>query len=538
MKTHLPRPQGCSFDERKADRAVRFFSEYLNHTKGKLWARKPFVLYPWQEVHIREIFGRVNPDGRRTIRQVLILVPKKNGKGELCAGTALKLLLADDEPGAEVYTAAMAKRQAALIFDVAGQMVRLDRRLSRRANVIASTKRIAVMEGPCAGSFLSALSKEAGISEGLNAHGVFFDEIQEQPTTELWDILTVGSGGGRTEPLVFGIGTAGLPGESPVAEMLFEDAKQMLDGVLPPDPSFYPVVYSVPDKDPWDNEESWFASNPALHSYRHRVYGELPAFKNIDEMRKDFQYARRRPAQENSFRRRHLNQWTSQETRAIQMSDWDDCGQTVDYAALKDLPCYGGLDLSSTTDLTALVLDFPSGGLRFVLPYFWLPEARVPQHLSLWAQRGLISTTPGDAVDYEAVRQRVKELAQNFRIVEVAFDPWNAIDLANRLSADGLKMVPVRQGYNLSAAAKEVCEDLLLSRRLRHGGHPVLRWMAGCLTLKQDWAGNVKPVKPDRKKSKARIDGMVALIMAEDRAMRSPGTPERSAYVDVPVIVI
>lgn len=519
MRVRLERPSECRFDERKAERAVRFFREYLHHTKGR-WAGKPFIPYPFQEIDIREIYGRVDEKGYRVIRQVYKEEPKKSGKSEEAAGHALKLLCADDEHGAEIYGAAADRDQASIVFGVAQGMVQRHPELKRICKLVPSTKRLVVRED---GSFYRALSSDVAGKHGFNAHGVIFDEVHAQKDMRLWEVLTFGAGDSRTQPLVFAITTAGVPGESPVAEMLHEEAVQILRGIVPCPAWFYPVVYAAPEGAPWEDERTWYDCNPAMHSYKLADGTTLPPFLSIQAVREAFQKAKLRPVEQNSFRRLRLNQWVSQETRWIDLAAWDACRGAIDHRALRGMSCYAGLDLSTTTDITSLVLDFIGDGIHYVVPYFWLPEENVLDKCKPWARQGLISLSSGNVIDYDQIRRRINELASEFEIDELAYDPWNATQLALQLQNDGLKLAPVRQGFaSLSAPTKEL-ERLVLDRRIRHDGNPVLRWMADCMTVKQDAAGNIKPVKPDRLRSMKRIDGMVALIMAIDRAMRNEG---------------
>jgi phage terminase large subunit-like protein len=512
-KIRVDRPADCNFDERRADRVVQFFGDHLTHTKGQ-WAGRPFELRPWQEQDLREIFGRVNADGSRQIRQVYYEIPKKNGKSEVAAGVALALLLADDEPAAEVYGAAADKDQAGIIYQIAASMVRHSRTLSGVARPIDSTKRIVCQDWE---SYYRALSADVAGKHGYNTHGVIFDEVHAQRDMDLWSVLTMEAGAARLQPLVYAITTAGVPGESPVAEMLHEEADQILRGVVPCPPDFYPVIYAAPEDAPWDSEDVWRECNPA--------YGD---FLHAAGVRDACERAKRRAAEQNSFRRLRLNQWVQSEFRWIDLAAWDACATPVDVGAMAGLPCYAGLDLSSTTDIAALVLDIPDGNsVHNWLAYFWLPEDalttgthREREKYARWAKQGHLTITPGAVIDYSYIRQRIAELSQTLRIREIAYDPWNATETIQMLSDAGYAMVPIRQGFqSLSAPTKEL-ERLVLSRRIRHGGNPVLRWMADCVTTKSDPAGNIRPVKPDRGKSSKRIDGIVAGIMALDRATR------------------
>jgi phage terminase large subunit-like protein len=393
-------------------------------------------------------------------------------------------------------------------------MVRASPKLSGRSKVIDSNKRIVI---PQMGSFYRALSADVAGKHGFNVHGCIFDEVHAQIDRRLWEVLTFGAGDARLQPLTFAITTAGIPGESPVAEELHDYADQILRGVLPPDPTFYPVLYCAPENADWTEEEVWRSCNPALGD-----------FLNLESVRAACERAKRLPSEQNSFRRLLLNQWVKQETRFVDMAAWDCCSGLVDLRMLKELPCYAGLDLSTKLDVTALVLVFRDGNSIFhVLPFFWLPADNMdrPQQETAayrrWADQGLITLTEGNVVDFSAVRKKLMELRDqaDLDIQQVAFDPWNAQQLAQQLTEDGFQMIEVSQTYrHLSEPTKEL-QSAVVDGKLRHGGHPVLRWIADCMTVKQDVNGNVRPVKPERLKSSKRIDGMVALIMAMNRAM-------------------
>lgn len=525
-RVRLERPANCRFDERAADRAVRFFREELRHTKGR-WAGAPFNPTPEQELDIREIFGRVDDNGNRLIRQVFKEIPKKNGKSEEAAGVALKLLFADSEPGAEIYGAASDITQAGIVFGVAASMVRHNPKLLKRSRIWDSTKRIVV---PGSESYYRAVTSKVAGKHGFNSHGVIFDEVHAQPTMDLWDVLTFGAGAARSQPLTYAITTAGLIGESPVAEMLHDEADQILRGVIPCPDHLYVVMYAAEQGDDWTSEEVWRACNPFLQA----------GLIRIEDIRAEFDDARRRPEQQNTFRRLRLNQWVNQEVRAVDMAEWDDGAKPIDPVESKNLTWYAGIDLSTKRDITALCLvSRDDNGTFRILPWFWLPadnlRDRPNQEFTkyrTWADKGLLTLTEGNEVDYEAVRKRLRDLKEKagLKIHQVGFDPWNATHLAQELASDGFEMVEIRQGYRtLSEPTKELLAALG-ARRIQHGGHPVLRWMADCLSIRQDENGNVRPVKPDRLKSRKRIDGIVAMVMGMSRAMLAPPRYRRSVF--------
>lgn len=354
------------YDKAKADRAVRFI-ENLRHTKGK-WAGKRFWLLPWQEQIIRDVFGIVDERGNRQFRTAYVEIGKKNGKSELAAAVALYLLFADNEPSAEVYGAAADRQQASIVFDVANQMVQMTPALMKRCKIMAATKRIVNYSNA---GFYQVLSAEVGTKHGLNVSGLVLDEVHAQPNRKLYDVLTKGSGDAREQPLFFLITTAGTDKES-ICYELHMKALDLLAG-RKIDHTFYPVVYGLTDEDDWHDEANWYKANPSL--------GQTI---QIQRVRDAFQEALDNPAEENVFKQLRLNMWVSSLTRFIPEHIYDLGNQPIDMEALKGRDCYGGLDLSSTGDITAFVLMFPprtSEEKYIMLPFFWIPEDTIPQRV-------------------------------------------------------------------------------------------------------------------------------------------------------------
>lgn len=513
------------FDKAKADAAVKFYL-HLKHTKGQ-WYGVPFELLEWQDEIVRDLFGTVKENGFRQYDTAYIEIPKKQGKSELAAGIGLKLTCADEEWAAEVYGAAADRGQASIVFDVAVHMVDQWPALKKKCKLLLATKRIVYKP---TNSFYQVLSAEAYTKHGINAHGVIIDELHAQPNRELFDVLTHGSGDARRQPLFFFITTAGSDRES-ICWEVHEKARRILDKQIE-DKSFYPVIFGANQEDDWSDEKIWHKVNPSLGVTIH-----------IDKVRKAYKSAKENPAEENLFRRLRLNQWTSQETRYIPMDKWRACTGLVNEQKLKGKVCYASLDLSARSDFTtfvALFWEIRRNLLYYdVLPKFWLPEEagrlletkyNIP--ITRWKKEGLLKLTDGDVVDYRVVEHDIKAFCRGHDVQEIAFDPWNATMLTQNLDEEGIEMVEFRQGFaSMSPPTKEILA-LILDKKLNHGGNPVLHWMADCMTVKQDPAGNVKPVKPDRHKSGKRIDGIVALIMALGRAMVQPDL--RSCYDDRP----
>ena len=354
-----------AFDERKANRVVSFI-ECLRHTKGEFHGR-PFKLLPWQLKIVSDVFGTVREDKPdiRQYTQAYIEIAKKNGKSELGAALALNMLVNDDEWKAEVYSCASDRQQAGIVFDVAVDMVKQSPALRKRIKIIPSTKRMVFQP---TGSIYQVLSSEVATKHGLNVSACIFDELHTQPTRALYDVMTQGSGDARRQPLWIFLTTAGTDRNS-ICWEVHSKALDILEG-RKHDPRFYPVVFGLPDDADWQDEKNWYLANPSLD---YTI--------TIDKVRDAYRKALETPADENMFRQLRLNQWVKQSIRWMPMDKWDECAGSVNEAELAGRLCYAGLDLSSTTDLTTLVLVFPptvESEPYEVLPFFWLPEDTLP----------------------------------------------------------------------------------------------------------------------------------------------------------------
>ena len=507
------------YDKAKADRAVKFI-ENLCHTKGK-WAGKRFWLLPWQEQLIRDIFGIVKPDGYRQLRTAFVEICKKVGKSELAAAVALYLLYADNEPSAEVYGAAADRQQASIVFDVARQMVEMSPALLKRSKLMTATKRI-VNYGNS--GYYQVLSAEVGGKHGFSVSGLVFDEIHTQPNRQLYDVLTKGSSDARQNPLHFIITTAGTDRHS-IAYELHTKAVDILEGRRV-DPTFYPVVYGLKDDEDWEDEANWYKVNPSL-GYT----------VDIERLRDAYREAKQNPADEVTFKWLRLNMWVSSTVAWIPDAIFMKGNEEIDLATLEGRDCYGGLDLSSTGDITALVLMFPprdEDEKYILLPFFWVPEETIPQRVKaasvpydIWERQGYLLSTEGNVIHYDFIEKFINDLAEKYHIVEIAVDRWNATQMIQNLEGDGFTMVPFGQGFASMSGPTKDFYRLLMEGKIIHGGHPVLRWMAGNVVVDTDPAGNIKVTKA---KSKEKIDGIVAAIMALDRCIRNQTEPQGSVY--------
>ncbi len=514
------------FDEGKAKRTVDFIN-CLKHTKGK-WRGQPFELLPWQETVIRDVFGTVKENGYRQYNTAYVEIPKKNGKSELAAGVALYMTCGDNEWGAEVYGCASDRQQASIVFDVAVDMVEQCPALKKRIKPVMSVKRLVYKP---TNSFYQVLSAEAYTKHGLNVHAVIFDELHSQPNRELFDVMTKGSGDARTQPLFFLITTAGTDRHSVCFEQ-HQKAEDILQG-RKIDPTFYPVIYGASDDADWSSEDVWREANPSLG---HTI--------DIEKVRNAYLSAKDNPAEENIFRQLRLNQWVKQSTRWMQMEKWDACAFPVDEREVLGRECYGGLDLSSSIDITAFVLVFPPRNdteKYILLPYFWIPEENMIRRVrrdhvpyDVWEKQGFLQTTEGDVIHYGFIENFIDGLGKKFHIKEIAFDRWGAVQMVQNLEGLGFTVVPFGQGFkDMSPPTKRLME-LVLEKNIAHSGHPVLRWMMDNIFVRTDPAGNIKP---DKEKSTEKIDGAVATIMGLDRAIRNGGISMGSVYDERGILV-
>lgn len=497
------------------------FLERLTVPSG-FGAGTPLRVRPWQRGIIEGIYGPRDAHGRRRVRTALISLPRKNGKTQLAAGLALYHLLADGELNGQCIAAACDRNQAGLIYGAARAMIEADDELAALVTRIESTKRLV---HPASGSYFAAISADAARAHGLGPSFIVCDEVAQWPKRDLFDALST-STGGREQPLMIVISTQSADPHNVMSELV-DYGRKVNAGVID-DPTFAAFIYEAPlDADPWD-EATWHLANPALGDFR-----------SLDEMRTSAARARRIPAQEAAFRTFYLNQPVQADARFLSGVDWDACAGPVDIDALDGRPCWGGLDLGSTQDLTALVLVFPDDndpqGFD-VVPWFWTAadtlgdrgdRDRVPY--GLWRDQGYLEATPGRVIDKGHVVRTLGEVMARFDVRGVAYDRWRIEELKKGLSDAGID-VPLMawgQGFKDMSPAVDALETAVLSGRLRHGGHPVLRWNAANAALDTDPAGGRKLTK---QKSIGRIDGLVALAMALGLHARSDEASAISVY--------
>ena len=402
------------------------------------------------------------------------------------------------------------------MFDVAVDMVRFSPALSKRVKILESQKKITFLP---TNSTYQVLSADVANKHGFNTHGVIFDELHTQPNRKLYDVMTQGSGDARMQPLYFLITTAGTDTNS----ICYEIHQKALDieAGRKIDPTFYSVIYGADESEDWTDPKVWKKANPSLG-----------ITVGIDKVS-----ARQNPGEENSFRQLRLNQWVKQSIRWMPMEKWDACAFPVSEDDLEGRVCYGGLDLSSTTDITAFCLVFPplnEADKYSVLPYFWIPEDTLDLRVrrdhvpyDLWERQGFLQTTEGNVVHYGYIEKFIERLGERFNIREIAFDRWGAVQMVQNLEGMGYTVVPFGQGFkDMSPPTKELMK-LTLEQKIAHGGHPVLRWMMDNIFIRTDPAGNIKA---DKEKSTEKIDGAIAMIMGLDRAIRCGNDSGASVY--------
>jgi len=510
--------RGLRFDRARAQRVIDFFA-FLRHSKGE-WAGQQFVLAPWQQAMTWILFGWLRADtGFRRFRTAIVELARKQGKSTWAAGIALYMTVADGEQGCETYSVATKKEQARLVHGEAVRMVAKSPSLSKVLKRCRDN-----LHSLATNSKFEPLASEEDSLDGLNPHCIVADEVHAWSNRLLWDVLATAVGA-RRQPLMLAITTAGYDRHS-VFYQQHDYSIKVLRGIVDDD-TWFAWITSLDETDDWEDEANWPKSNP-----------NLGTTIRLDELRAAAAKAKASPAELNSFLRLRLNIWTNQHTAWMPPDKWVECSTPVDPVALQRRPCFGGLDLSTTTDISALVLLFPPYGddKRWsVLPSLFLPEEAIAQRskrdrvpYDVWQRQGFFNLTPGSVIDYDFIRAKVQELASQYDIREIAFDRYNSSQIVTQLMGDGFTMVPFGQGYvDMNSPVKRLME-LVLTGDLAHGGNPVLRWMASNCMAATDPAGNIKL---DKSKSREKIDGMVALAMALGRAILTPITDDFEPFV-------
>jgi len=520
VKRHLldlehGRRRGLHFDRAAAEHAVQFFG-LLKHSKGE-WAGQRFDPAPWQKFILWSLFGWKRADGLRRFRTAFIEVPRKNGKSTLSAGIGLYLMTADGEPGAEVYSAATKRDQAKITWEEAVRMVDASPALGAMIRHWRASDTL-LMEATR--SKFVPLGADADTMDGLNVHGAIVDELHAHRTSAVVDVLDTATGA-RRQPMTFEITTAGFDRES-ICYQHYVYSRQILTHAVQDD-SWFAFIAELDESESWLDEVAWAKANPNLN-----------VSVKLDDLQRKAEKAKVMPAAQNGFLRLHLDVWTQQSDRWIDLDLWEENFRgAVTAESLAGRAGYGGLDLSAVADLTAWVLAFPRDDGSEIIDLwcrFWCPESRLTdssnryaEQYQAWAMAGFLTVTPGNAIDYAQVKADVLADASHFRVIDVNVDRlFQGYSLSMELQDEGMAVLGMGQGFLSMAAPMKTFERLLLERKLNHGGNPVLRFMAGNVAVRQDPAGNLKP---DKAESQGRIDGIVATVMALDRWERNENGP-------------
>lgn len=511
----------CYFDEDAGRLAIDFIEMCCVHIEGVL-GESPFILEPWQRGLVGNLFGWMQPGGKRRYRECFLFIPRKNGKTTLAAAILNYVLFCDGEKGAKIYCAAADRDQAALVFSLASAMARQDSHMSKLSRSFATNKTVKLLGTE---SFYRAISAEAGTKHGQNAHCVIIDELHAQKTRELVDVLTTGTAG-RTQPIILHISTSDFEREGSICNEKHDYASKVRDGLIE-DPAFLPCIYEATREDDWRDPKVWAGANPNYEISISREYLERECHK-----------AQESPSYENTFKRLHLNIRTESFARWLTSEAWAACGDSEvwldDFAGAK---CWAGLDLASTSDFTAFVVVLKDAGCFFVFPYFWVPKqtavkrerkARIPY--AAWERAGHLFYTNGNTTDYDVVRRDISTIVRNHKLNlrEIAADRlFQGLDICRKLAEDdGFEILEHAQGFMAMAMPTKETERLVLGGKICHPDNPILNWMVANTVTSDDVNGNKRP---DKKNSSEKIDGTVAMIMAIGRAVANAG-PAESIY--------
>lgn len=504
--------KGWYFDKKAAMRAINFI-EKLKHTKGE-WAGQRFRLEPWQQFVLWNIFGWKNADGTRRFRYAYIEIARKNGKTALSAGVGLYMLFADGESRPEVYSAATVKDQAKICFSDAVAIVKA----TDLKNYLTPYRNSIVYESK--GGTFKPLSSDYGTHDGLNPSCGIIDEFHAHKDSGMFDVIK-SAFGARRQPLMFIITTAGF-NKSGACYAYRENVIKVLRGVNEDD-SLFGIIYTLDSKEEWDNPKMWIKSNP-----------NLGVSLSADYLADQVKDAKNRPEAVRNVMTKNVNLWVDAERTWILDDAWQKCAGTTAPADLKGCACWGGLDLSNVSDITAYVLLFHENDRFQLLPHFWIPEEKMLEKIrkeninyDRWVADGYVTVTPGNVIDYDFVKADILRIVADYDLRTSAYDRWNSSQTIIDLQNEGMACNPFGQGYGSMSAPTKEFEKLVLTEKIEHFGNPVLRWMLSSTVVKSDPAGNIKP---DKEKSTQKIDGIVAAIMALGEWMTAQADDESNPY--------
>ena len=504
----------CGFylDTKAGEKAINFIQK-LKHTKGK-WAGKFLLLEPWQKFIVFNLFAWRKADGTRRFRYAYVEVARKNGKTALAAGIALYMLFAEKEPRAEVYSVATVKDQAKLCFNDSVAIVK-QTSLSQRMRVFRDSILYEQL-----GAYFKPLSSDDGIHDGYSPYCVIVDEYHAHKDNGMLDVMRSGMAA-RTQPLVFIITTAGFNKNYPCYAYR-QNAKNVMNGIVEDD-SLFAIIFEMDAEDDWTDPQCWAKANPNL--------GISVDYEYLAGEVKD---AQNRPEAVRGVKTKNLNMWVDAETTWILDEMWQKCSGSLTLADVEGCKCWGGLDLSNISDITAFVLLFEIDDKLALVPKFWIPEDKLQEKIAKenvgfaeWVQKGYVTVTPGNILDYDYVKADILNLAEKYDVSSIAYDRWNSSQTIIQLQDEGLEMSPFGQGYGSMSAPSKEFEKMVLAGKIEHFGNPVLRWMLASTAIQTDPAGNIKP---DKRKSSQKIDGIVASIMALGEMMTAKAKEEKNPY--------
>ena len=504
--------KGFFIDTKAGERAVNFIQK-LKHTKGK-WAGQPLLLEPWQKFIVFNLFAWKRADGSRRFRYAYVEMARKSGKTALAAGIALYMLYAEREPRAEVYSVATVKDQAKLCFNDSVAIVK-NTALSQRMRVFRDSILYEQL-----GACFKPLSSDDGIHDGYSPYCVIVDEYHAHKDNGMLDVMRSGMGA-RVQPLVFIITTAGFNKNYPCYAYR-QNAKNVMAGIVNDD-SLFSMIFEMDAGDDWTDPQNWPKANPNL--------GVSVDYEYLAGAVKD---AQNRPEAVRGVKTKNLNMWVDAEATWILDEVWTKCAGAFDIFELEGLKCWGGLDLSNVSDITAFVLLFEYKDKFALLPKFWIPEEKLQEKIAKenvgfaeWVDKGYVTVTPGNVTDYDFIKADIFAMAQKYDIISIAYDRWNSSQTVIQMQAEGLEMSPFGQGYGSMSAPSKEFEKMVLAGKIEHFGNPVLRWMLASTAIQTDPAGNIKP---DKRKSSQKIDGIVASIMALGEMMTYKAKEEKNPY--------
>lgn len=511
------------FDADQANDACEFI-ELLPHVEG-VWDTPTIKLHPSQVFFVVQLFGFRKHDGTRRFTSALFAVARKAGKSTLAAGILLYCMCVENEPGAQVISAATTGSQARIIWNVAKRMAEKTPALREAFGLECWANSISRME---TGASFKPINAKASTQDGLNPSHVGLDEIHAHKTADLVNVLT-SAAGARRSPLWLYTTTEGYVSSGPWSE-LRHFARQVLEGVIEDADHFLVVYFAVDDDDEDFDERAWVKANPLVD-----VNPNL-----LDAIRKEAVEARAMPGKLAEFRIKRLNRQSADAKALIDIARWDKCREPIDLDWLAQFPCWAAFDLSSTTDLTSWRLVWRVDGRWYTWGRRWVPADAVAHRTqrgahayASWVESGLIEQTPGDTVDYAVIEAAIREDTARFNPQAIAFDDWNSRDLCNRLIADGLPLVKFIQGARSYHPAMQEIDRAYRSGSLVHGGDQVLRWCASNVVPRHDANMNMAP---DKKRSPDKIDDMAALYMAVGVALFDVEEGDMGGFLNDPVI--